>query len=155
MLVPPDLAALVEALPVRGLSSARWGYQRRQTGAAPMVSRLRKQLADRLTACEDCSPYWPPVHIWSAMGSRSRIRHSAPGVHHGSLRVGRPMPRTMIGLLAAVGAAVSGLIGLVHGSLSWLGGWSTPGPQGCLGGLPGVGSGQRRTVDDIAGRACL
>jgi hypothetical protein len=29
------------------------------------------------------------------------------------------MPRRMVGLLAAVGAAASGLIGLVHGGQSW------------------------------------
>jgi hypothetical protein len=29
------------------------------------------------------------------------------------------MPRRMVGLLAAVGTAASGLIGLVHGGQSW------------------------------------
>jgi hypothetical protein len=29
------------------------------------------------------------------------------------------MPRSMVGLLAAVGAAMSGLTGLLHGDLAW------------------------------------
>jgi hypothetical protein len=30
------------------------------------MAKLRnpRQLADRLIACEDCSPYWRPVHAW-------------------------------------------------------------------------------------------
>jgi hypothetical protein len=34
-------------------------------------------------------------------------------------RAGEPMPRSMVGLLAAVGAAMSALVGLTHGDLSW------------------------------------
>jgi hypothetical protein len=30
------------------------------------------------------------------------------------------MPRTMVGLLAAVGTAMSALVGLAHGDLVWL-----------------------------------
>jgi hypothetical protein len=30
------------------------------------------------------------------------------------------MPRTMVGLLAAVGAAMSALVGLAHGDLVWV-----------------------------------
>jgi hypothetical protein len=30
------------------------------------------------------------------------------------------MPRSMVGLLAAVGAAMSALVGLIHGDLVWL-----------------------------------
>jgi len=30
------------------------------------------------------------------------------------------MPRSMVGLLAAVGAAMSALVGLVHGDLTWV-----------------------------------
>ena len=30
------------------------------------------------------------------------------------------MPRSMVGLLATVGAAMSALVGLVHGDLAWV-----------------------------------
>ena len=37
-----------------------------------------------------------------------------------TLGAGGPMPRSMVGLLAAVGTAMSALFGLAHGDLAWI-----------------------------------
>lgn len=39
---------------------------------------------------------------------------------HVARRAGGPMPRSMVGLLAAVGTAMSVLVGFVHGGLVWV-----------------------------------
>jgi hypothetical protein len=78
-------------------------------------SRLRRQLPDCLTACADRSQRGLLVHTWSVdpqQSTRVGLVAALSCCTGLSCFVGGPMPRSTVGLLVAVGTAVSVLAGL-------------------------------------------